>query len=256
MHSHQGDFHMKLWQQRSWLLAVCVLGAALGSVAHADDQVKRMQTALASSDRAQANKDRDADRKPIETIQFVGIKTGQNVVDLVAAGGWFTEVLSAAVGPTGKVYSQNPEFFINQPGFAGREQALVKRLGNVEPIHGDLPDSLNGKLDAALTAQNLHDLYNMGGEPAAVAFLKDVYDALKSGGVLCVIDHVGNDGQDNKPLHRIPVATARDLIKKAGFTIEAESTLLQNPADDHTKGMRDTAVRGHTDQFMIRARKP
>ncbi len=248
---------MKLWQQRSLTSALCALGLALGSVAHAqDEQAKRMHMALMSPDRPEANKARDADRKPLETVQFLGIKTGQSVGDMVAAGGWFTEVLSAAVGPKGKVYSQNPSFFVNQQGFMDREQALVKRLGNVEPVHGDFPDSLNGKLDAALTAQNLHDIYNMGGEDAAVAFLKDAYDALKPGGVLGVIDHVGIEGQDNKQFHRIPVDVARNIIKKAGFKIDAESNILHNPADDHTKVVRDPSVRGKTDQFLIRAKKP
>jgi len=248
---------MRFVKQATWALALCVLGGALSSVANAqNEQVTRMKTALASPDRPQADKDRDAARKPIETVQFMGFKTGQSVADLVAAGGWFTEVLSAAVGPKGKVYSQNPDFFVKQPGFMDRESAAVKRLGNVEPVHGDLPDSLNGKLDGALTAQNLHDIYNMGGEDAAVAFLKDAYDALKPGGVLGVIDHVGIAGQDNKQFHRIPIDEARNIIKKAGFKIEAESDILHNPADDHTKVVRDPSVRGHTDQFMIRARKP
>jgi predicted methyltransferase len=87
-----------------------------------------------------------------------------------------------------------------------------------------------------------------------VAFLKGVYDALKPGAVFGVIDHVGIAGQNNAQFHRIEVQVARDVIKKAGFTIEAESNILANPADDHTKGVRDMAR--HTDQFLIRARKP
>jgi predicted methyltransferase len=74
--------------------------------------------------------------------------------------------------------------------------------------------------------------------------------------VLGVIDHVGLAGQDNKALHRMQAQQARDVLTKAGFTIEAESTLLANPADDHTKGVFDPVVRGKTDQFMFRARKP
>jgi predicted methyltransferase len=89
-----------------------------------------------------------------------------------------------------------------------------------------------------------------------VEFLKTLHAALKPGGVLAVIDHVGVDGQDNKKLHRMLAQQARDAITKAGFTIEAESKLLANSADDHTKVVFDPAVRGHTDQFMIRARKP
>jgi predicted methyltransferase len=89
-----------------------------------------------------------------------------------------------------------------------------------------------------------------------VDFLKSLHAALKPGGVLGVIDHVGVAGQDNKTLHRMLPQQARDALTKAGFTIEAESNMLANSADDHTKGVFDPAVRGTTDQFMLRARKP
>jgi predicted methyltransferase len=248
---------MRFVKQTSWALALCVLGGALSSVANAqNEQVTRMKTLLASPDRPQAEKDRDAARKPIETIQFAGIKTGQTVLEVIAVGGWFTEVLSAAVGPTGKVYAQNPTFFTQRPGFAEAEKARDDRLKNVTPIHGDLPDaSLKGKADVALTAQNLHDIYNSAGEDAAVALCKGVYEDLKPGGTFIVIDHVGIAGQDNKMFHRIELAQAKAVLTKAGFKIDAESDLLKNPKDDHTKGVRDPSVQGHTDQFMIRAKK-
>ena len=241
-----------------WPIAALGFVAALAQHAQAqDEQVTRMRTALAAPDRPAENKARDAGRKPIEAVQFFGIKTGNTVVDMIAAGGWFTEVLSAAVGPTGKVYSQNPAFLVQ----ADAEKALLARLGNAEAIHVPLDQAgITGKVDAVVTAQNLHDIYNgfggqPGGEAPAVEFLKAIHAVLKPGGVLGVIDHVGVAGQDNAMLHRIPIQQARDAITKAGFTIEAESTILANPADDHTKGVFDPSIRGKTDQFMIRARK-
>jgi len=248
---------MRFVKQTSWALALCVLGGALSSVANAqNEQVTRMKAALASPDRPAKDKDRDAARKPIETVQFAGIKTGQTVLEVIAVGGWFTEVLSAAVGPTGKVYAQNPTFFTSRPGFAEAEKAQDDRLKNVTPIHGDLPDpNLKGKADVALTAQNLHDIYNSQGEDAAVALFKGVYEDLKPGGTFIVIDHVGIAGQDNKMFHRIELSQAKAVLTKAGFKIDAESDLLKNPKDDHTKGVRDPSVQGHTDQFMIRAKK-
>jgi len=248
---------MRFVKQTSWALALCVLGGALSSVANAqNEQVTRIKAALASPDRSAKDKERDAARKPIETIQFAGIKTGQTVLEVIAVGGWFTEVLSAAVGPTGKVYAQNPTFFTGRPGFAEAEKAQDDRLKNVTPIHGDLPDpNLKGKADVALTAQNLHDIYNSQGEDAAVALFKGVYEDLKPGGTFIVIDHVGIAGQDNKMFHRIELSQAKAVLTKAGFKIDAESDLLKNPKDDHTKGVRDPSVQGHTDQFMIRAKK-
>jgi predicted methyltransferase len=240
------------------LLALALCGALI-QVAHAqDEQAARMRTALAAPERSAENKARDADRKPIETVQFFGIKSGDTVVDMIAVGGWFTEVLSAAVGPRGHVYSQNPPFVPETD--AGK--AFIKRLGNAEEVRVPLADAgIVGKADAVVTAMNLHDIYNgfngqPAGEPAAVDFLKAIYAGLKPGGVLGLIDHVGVAGQDNAKLHRMLPQQARDAITKAGFTIEAESKLLANPADDHTKGVFDPAIRGKTDQFMFRARKP
>jgi predicted methyltransferase len=241
-------------------ISLLVLFGLFVQVAHAaqDAQLARMRAALAAPSRPTENKARDADRKPIESVQFFGIKTGNTVVDMVAAGGWFTEVLSAAVGPTGKVYSQNPPFLVQ----ADAEKALLARLGNAEAVHAQLAEAgIVAKADAVVTALNLHDVFNgyadqPGGEAATVGFLRSIYGALKPGGVLGVIDHVGVAGQDNKSLHRMLPQQARDVITKAGFVIEAESPLLAHPGDDHTKIVFDPSVRGKTDQFVIRARKP
>ena len=216
----------------------------------------RMHEALMAPERSEENKSRDEGRKPIQVIQFLGIKTGDTVVDVIAGGGWYDEVLSAAVGPVGKVYSQNPAFFTERPGFLEAEATLDKRLGNVEPVHGDLPDGIAGKADAAITALNFHDVYNRGGEEAGVSFLKGVYDSLKPGGVFGLIDHIGVSGQDNAKLHRVPIEAAKAALLKAGFVIEAESDLLRNPQDNHTLFMRDPSLRWHTDRMLIRARKP
>jgi predicted methyltransferase len=247
---------MRLVKPTAWTLAIVMLGSALGSLAQAqDEQAARMRTALAAPGRPAADKERDAVRKPIETVQFLGIKTGDTVIDVIAAGGWFTEVLSGAVGPSGKVLAQNPEFFVQRDGFVAAEKARNDRLGNVTPVHGELAANNVKGADAAITALNLHDIYNgQGGEAAAVAFAKGVYDALKPGGVFGVIDHAGVAGQNNAQFHRMQAAQAKDVLTKAGFTVEAESNVLANPADDHTKGVRDMA--GHTDQFLLRARKP
>jgi predicted methyltransferase len=239
-------------------LAVFALLGMLAQVAHAqDEQAARMRAALAAPERSAENKARDAARKPIESVQFLGIKTGDTVVDMIAESGWFTEVLSAAVGPKGHVYMQNPPFL------ADREpKDMIARLGNVEPLHVQLAEAgIVNKADAIVTAMNLHDIYNgFGNQPAgegpAVEFVKSLYAALKPGGVLGLIDHVGIAGQNNAMLHRMLPQQARDVLKKAGFTIEAESTLLANPADDHMKSVFDPSIRGHTDQFMFRARKP
>ena len=246
---------MRLMKPTTWMLASCALGSLLAPLTQAqNEQAARMETALLSPNRPLEDKARDAARKPIQTVQFLGIKTGDTVIDVIAAGGWFTEVLSAAVGPSGKVLAQNPDFFVSQPNFAATEKARHDRLGNVQAVHGELAANGIVGADAAVTALNLHDVYGQGGEAAAVAFAKGVYDALKPGAVFGVIDHVGIEGQNNAQFHRLQIAQARDVLTKAGFRIEAEADILENPGDDHTKPVFQLA--GRTDQFLIRARKP
>ena len=156
------------------------------------------------------------------------------------------------------MYATNPPFLVQ----AEAEKALHDRLGNVEAVHAPLAEvDIEASPDAAVTALNLHDLYNgyrdqPGSEATAVDFLKAINAALKPGGVLGVIDHVGIAGQDNAALHRMQLQQPRDVLTKAGFTIEAESSILANPADDHTKIVVDPSIRSKTDQFLIRARKP
>jgi predicted methyltransferase len=249
---------MRVRKPIPWIASLFMLGGVLGGVADAqDNQIARLRAALAAPERSADNKERDAARKPVEVVEFLGIEDGMTVLDIFAAGGWYTEVLSAAVGPTGKVYSQNPPFFLSRPGFAEAETERNERLGNIEPIHGEVADAgIAGQVDVAITNNNLHDMYNSGGEAAAMAMIQGVYDALKPGGVFGVMDHVGIAGEPNADLHRMEVAAARDLLVKAGFTIEAESDLLANPADDHTRGPGDDSLGGNSDRFLIKARKP
>jgi predicted methyltransferase len=248
-----------LHDMKTRMLLVAAAFSVIAHTLHAqDEQTARMTAALAAANRPAESKARDDERKPIDTIQFMQIKTGDKVIEMIAAGGWFTEVLSAAVGPQGKVYASNP------PGMvpAEAEQALHSRLGNVEAVHTALADTtIDGTADAAVVILNLHDIYNgfagqAGGEETAVAFLKAIFDELKPGGVLGLIDHAGVAGQNNAALHRMTEEQARNALTKAGFTIEAESELFAAPTDDHTKAVFDPAVRGKTDQFMWRIRKP
>jgi predicted methyltransferase len=240
------------------LATLLLFGASVQAAQTQDEQATRMRTALGAPERSAEHKARDESRKPIETVRFFGIKSGDIAIDMIAESGWFTEVLSAAVGPSGHVYMQNPPFLKETDA----EKALIKRLGNTEAVRVPFPEAgIVAKADVVVTAMNLHDVYNgfqdmPAGEPAAVEFLKSMNAALKPGGTLALIDHAGVAGQDNKKLHRMLPQQARDAITKAGFTIEAESKLLANSTDDHTKAVFDPAVRGHTDQFVIRARKP
>ena len=234
----------------------CLLVTVYSGFTQADDLADRVNAALASPQRPAGERDRDAARKPVQVLQFLGVKAGMTVVDMLAAGGWYDEVLSAAVGPQGKVYSQNPERFKQRVGQA--QQARADRLGNVELLYTkDQTDfGLDGTVDVAITALNTHDAYNFRGEQGGLDFFKGAYKALKPGGVLGVIDHIGIAGQDNKTFHRIEPSIVRKLITDTGFVIEAESNVLHNPNDDHTLPIRDPSLHRNTDRMLIKAVKP
>jgi predicted methyltransferase len=218
--------------------------------------------ALASANRPQEDKARDADRKPAELLNFFGVKPGMTVVDLIALGGYITEAAAVAVGPQGKVYAQNPPIALQmRDGMYAKaisDRLAGNRLPNVVRVDADLPASAQipaGSVDVAITAMNYHDVRNMSAE-AAVGFLKAVQVMLKPGGVLGVTDHVGNDGANNTALHRMPKHFLLEDAKAAGFIVDGESNVLAHPEDDHTKVVFDPALRGKTDQFVVRLRKP
>ncbi len=194
-----------------------------------------------------------------EVIQFIGLKKGDKVAEIVA--GRLTASLVQAVGPTGKVYAvETAEVAKAHPEALARMKALATRLPNLivsdEPVASALPSGL----DAVFIRQNYHDLYNKFMGPADVpAFNKAVFAALKPGGVYVVLDHAAVAGSGvgaTETLHRIDPARVKTDILAAGFKLDAESSIFANKADDHTKSVFDPSIRFQTDQFLLRFKKP
>lgn len=254
---------------RTLFVALGVAGLAAGCASRpSEGDSKRgasdasLTQALANPSRPQADRDRDADRKPAELMTFFGVKPGMTTLDVIAAGGYMTEVLSAAVGPQGKVYSQNPPVIYQLFDGMYRKEADARhangRLPNTVRVDVDLPASKAvppGSVDVAVTAMNFHDVYNRDPK-LGTAFMQGVYSMLKPGGVFGVVDHVGVAGANNTQLHRVPKQTAIDAAKAAGFVVEGESLMLAHSTDDHMKVVFDPTLRGKTDQFVLRLRKP
>ena len=197
-----------------------------------------------------------------EVLRFIGVRPGWRVADIVA--GRFTKALSQAVGPTGKVYAVEPAEVVKaHPQVVDVMKALAAKApnGNVElstpPI--DAP-ALPADLDAVFIRQNYHDLHDKFMGPADVpAFNLAAYSVLKPGGVYVVLDHAAAPGsglRDTDTLHRIDVAAVKQEVEAAGFVLDGESAIFANPADDHTKNVFDPSVRGRTDQFLLRFRRP
>ena len=238
--------------------------AALGTAAYAKPDAN-VTAAVADKARPEADTKRDADRKPAETLEFAGVKQGQTVVDLIPGGGYFTRLFSKAVGPKGTVYAvggpPRPADPSKPPPPKPAQDAIAEdtaNYGNVKSIHAPLQGGLSvpTPADIVFTAQNYHDVKNVPNIDM-LAFDKAIYNSLKPGGVFIVIDHVAAPGaQVTNTLHRIDPAVVKDEVTKAGFKFEGESKILADPADDHSKGVFDPSIRGKTDQFLYKFRRP
>src|SRR5688572_12174499 len=234
-------------------LTVVLVSLLAFSVVHAvpDDFLEKLDAEA----RPAEDKARDGSRRPLQVLEFLGIAEGMTVVDVAAGEGWFTEVLSAGVGPSGKVIMQAGQRMLPQEA---QLQARAERLGNVTVSFAETWDlNMNGQADAAITAMSLHDNLNLRGEEGVANFLGGIYAALKPGGILGIMDHIGNDtGSDNVELHRIPIDRARVLIQQNGFIIVSESSMLRNNVDDHTLSIGHPALGRNTDQFFFKVMKP
>ena len=219
-----------------------------------------LQASIDAAGRREEDRARDGNRKPYETMRFFGIAPGLKVAELLTAGGYYAELLARAVGPGGHVYAQNNSYVSQK--FA--EPELSERLqqpdlGNVTHLVSELEDPKlpEGELDVVLLILGYHDTYWMRTDRAAMNAA--VFAALKPGGVFGVIDHHSAPGARATQvvnLHRIDEKLVKREILDAGFQLDDESDLLRNADDDHTKTVFDRQVRGKTDQFMLRFRKP
>jgi predicted methyltransferase len=218
--------------------------------------------ALADPARPATDRERDAARKPTELLAFAGVKPGQAVGDFVMGGGYLTRILAGAVGPEGKVYAFQPAEFIAFKKQYGDDQAAIDAAyANVDAVAGPFAaPAFPVPLDTIITVQNFHDLYlkpfpEGTGDKASAA----LFAALKPGGTLVVVDHSAADGSGttlSDSLHRIDKAAVVAALTKAGFQLEAESDLYKRPDDPRTANIFDPAIRGKTDQFTLRFKKP
>jgi predicted methyltransferase len=207
----------------------------------------------------------DALRKPAEVIAFAGLKSGDRVVDFMSGNGYFTRLFSRVVGPAGRVYAFVPAQQLancSASETAGtRAFEHDRRYGNVQVLI-DAADrlALPEAVDLVWSAQNYHDLHDAFMKPIDIAALNAaIYRALKPGGVYLVIDHAAEAGsglRDTETLHRIDPESIRAEVTAAGFVFEGESAVLRNPADSHQLLVFDPAIRHHTDQVVLRFRKP
>ena len=249
---------------KSKLILSAAVALALSAGLAVAKPTASMLAAVADSARPAADTARDADRKPAEMLDFAGVKPGQTVADFIPGGGYFTRIFSKAVGPKGKVYAviNAPPPNAPPPANPPPVRAIAAdtgNYGNVEVVQQNLMEfKLPQPVDVLWTSQNYHDIYVRNPENGRKA-TKAIYDNVKPGGLFIVLDHAAAPGTAPDPqdrLHRIDPALVRKEVEAVGFKFEGESRVLRNAADDHTKPVFDASIRGHTDQFIYKFRKP
>lgn len=223
-----------------------------------------LRRALSGPDRDVTDFVRDEVRKPIEVLEFLGIESGMTVLDLYAAGGYYTFILSKALGEDGTVYAQNTPRGLRfeedrqdiTQGEALNNKISRGKLHNVTQIIRRL-DNIGleeNSLDAVIVAQTLHDYYNPNPERAS-KMLSQLKSLLKPGAVIGITDHIGLAGRNNRDMHRMEVQQAIDVAQRAGFIVTS-SEILRSASDDHSRSIFDPILNRNTDRFLLRLQKP
>ena len=220
--------------------------------------------AVASSERSWTDRRRDRLRKPAEVLRFSGLQAGASVVDLMGGGGYYTEIMSHLVGPTGKVVLQNNTLFLRFSEEEMEDRLRNNRLPNVIRLDSQFSDfELPSNVDLMFLGLSYHDIYIKREDPVKTTsrdeFFPQIFAALKPGGRVLVIDHAAKPGtgiSTTKALHRIDEEFAVKDFEAAGFNYLGNLEVLRNPADDHTLRMREAAIEGKTDRFVLLFERP
>ncbi len=248
----------------STLALLLALPASLAVLA-AGSVPQNIAAAVADTSRPLADTQRDAERKPAESMAFAGVEAKSTVVELIPGGGYYTRLLSKALGPDGHLIALVPAPRPDAPAGTPDRSVPIKALAAdagyrnitvlVQPIKAlELPPNV----DLVWTSDNYHDVHNVPGIDV-MAFNKAVWAALKPGGVYVVIDHVAAPeaaADVTSTLHRIRPDTVIQEVTAAGFTLDSQSSVLHNASDSHDLKIFDPAVQGKTDQFLLKFRKP
>ena len=245
-------------------MLLALLGASAAFGAESPAVHPAIQAAVDSTERLPKDRERDASRRYPLVLEFFGVRPGMTVIELFAGGGNTAEVLARTVGPQGKVYMQNPDWFYQRAGRGPVEERLANnRLPNVVLLDKPLNDlGLEpNSLDGAVANLVFHDFFWLSDDVPDI--LADLYRALKPGGWFGVVDHAAPDGtaaeqakDRDAGAHRIDEAYVKELFAAAGFELVGEDQVLRNADDDRTKPFFAPEMKGKsTDRFVLKFRK-
>ena len=228
--------------------------------------VPTIAAAVAAPGRSADNVKLDASRKPAQVLQFLGLKRGMHVLDLFGGNRYWSEIMAPAVGPKGSVLVWEPTQFYGASTKAAFD-AFRAKTPNVSIVATafEAPVLPKNQFDFVILNENYHDTYwqsekNKIPRMDPAAFLKEVYQSMKPGAVIGVIDHVANANSDTRATvekyHRIDPDVVKADFRRAGFVLAGSSDILRNPADTHDMPVFDPTIRGKTDRFIFKFKKP
>jgi predicted methyltransferase len=249
----------------SLFVVAIVLAAGVSVPVKAASEIPAYITAaIADPGRPPEDKAQDVNRKPAEVLAFAGIKPGDKVVDLLPGSGYYTRIFSKIVGPKGVVYALQPTEIDK---IAPKRLQALKALADT-PAYANVvvlaqpvaAIAIPQHVDMVWTSQNYHDLHNpLLGSPNMANFNKSIFNALKPGGIFLVLDHAATAGSgvaDTNTLHRIDPALVKTEVTAAGFEFVGDSDVLRSPDDNHSLPIFDKSIKGKTDKFIEKFRKP
>lgn len=229
-------------------------------------QLSIYESAVASNTRTDADRERDAGRKPAAILEFFAIEPGMTVLDMFSGGGYYTEMLSSVVGAKGIVVAHSNQAYAQFVGDEPNVRYADGRLANVEILMAEnnelkLPADT---FDTVMMVLAYHDIYYASAENGwpkidGPKMLAELFMGLKSGGVLAIVDHyaaAGSPPETGGTLHRIDPDIVITELEAAGFVLDGESDLLRNMDDDHSLNMFNEQIRGKTDRFVMKFSKP
>ena len=235
----------------------------LAAVAQAGEIDAKVEAALADKARPAADAERDRNRRPLETLKFLGLEDDMTVIELLPGGGWYTRVLAPVLADNGKLYvalgtgtvSKN---VLTEPGFGKVE--VLETAANLHRPEGSRYYALDefefgvSGVDMVLTFRNMHNF-----DAASRGRLnRAVFDSLKSGGLYGVVDHTKRHMEPENPENRRridPVLVIKELLD-TGFEFVGYSDLHYRADDELRFEVGRRTVTGNTDRFTLLFRKP
>lgn len=218
--------------------------------------------AVADKDRGERHRVLDESRKPAQILDFTGVRRGQTVVDFMTGSGYWAELFSRAVGPKGRVYASDPPSFSDAKSWA----PILASHRNVRQVLQPLATTTfpRHRVDLLFSNLNYHDLYWESEKyqfprVEVPAVLAAWFNAVRRGGHVVIVDHVGPAGDTRAiadKLHRIDPERVKADMAAAGFVLVAESAVLHRSDDTHEKNVFDPTMRGKTDRFVLKFRRP